>query len=101
VVVTLFIDNQPFTCFFNQFSLNDCGVSGLLAHHRTLAYHRTLWQIFLNSSQFGVIKNVIGAPSQTLQIILAIQSQRSSPKRAVKKIRFFNSKTLFFHFSSF
>jgi hypothetical protein len=31
----------------------------------------------------------MGAPSQALQIIFEMQSQRSSQKRAVKKIRFF------------
>jgi type III secretory pathway component EscS len=52
------------------------------------AYDRTLWLIFLNSSPFLVIQNVIGAPSQALQTIFKMQRQRTSPKRAVKKTRF-------------
>jgi hypothetical protein len=46
---------------------------------------------------FWVIKNVIGA--QALQIILKMQSQRTS--RAVKKIHFFKLQNVFFfHFTS-
>jgi hypothetical protein len=49
-----------------------------------------------------MILNVIGTPSQALQIIFEMQSQRSSQKRTVKKNVFMNCKTLlFFHFSSF
>jgi hypothetical protein len=41
-------------------------------------------------------------PSHALQIIFEMQSQRSSQKRAGKKIRFFQiAKHVFFHFSSF
>jgi hypothetical protein len=50
-----------------------------------------------------VIQNVIGAPSQALQIIFEMQSQRmTSQKRAVKKICFFElQNAFFFHSSSF
>jgi hypothetical protein len=44
-----------------------------------------------------VILNVIGAPSQASQIISEMQTQRSSQKRAIKKIRFFQIvKRVFF-----
>jgi hypothetical protein len=36
-----------------------------------------------------VIKNVIGAPSQALQIIFRMQGQKTSQNRAVKKVHFF------------
>ncbi len=42
------------------------------------------------------ILNVRGAPSQALQIICEMQSQRTSQKRAIKKILFSNCKTRFF-----
>jgi hypothetical protein len=74
---------------------------GKLAHHRPLAYHQTLWQIFLNSSPFWVTYNVIGAPSQALQIIFEMQSQRNSQKNTVKKINVFESQNVFFIFFHF
>jgi hypothetical protein len=50
------------------------------------------------------LKCYIGAPpSQALQVIFEMQSQRTSLKKeAVKKIRFFKLQiAFFFHFSSF
>jgi hypothetical protein len=43
-----------------------------------------------------VISNAIAAPSQALQAIFEMTSQRSSQKRAVKKISFFKLQNLFF-----
>jgi len=44
----------------------------------------------------------MGAPSQALQIIFGMQSQRSNQKEAVKKIHFFKLQNAFsFHFFSF
>ncbi len=48
-----------------------------------------------------MIQNVTGVPSQALQVIFQMQSQRNSQKRAIKKIRFFKLQTHFFQFSSF
>jgi hypothetical protein len=49
-----------------------------------------------------VILNVIGAPSHAVQIIFEMQSRRSSQKRAVKKMNFFELQNTFsFHFSAF
>ncbi len=67
------------------------------AHLRSPAYDQTLWQIFLNSSPFSVISNVIGAPSQALQMILEMQTKSDQPKSAVKTI----AKRVFFNSSSF
>jgi hypothetical protein len=47
-----------------------------------------------------VIQNVIGAPSQALQIIFEMQSQMTRQKSLAMKIRFFQIvKHMFFHFS--
>jgi hypothetical protein len=43
-----------------------------------------------------VIKNVIGAPSQALQIIFRMQGQKTSQNRAVKKVHFFKLQYEFF-----
>jgi hypothetical protein len=49
-----------------------------------------------------VIQNVIGVPSQALQVIFEMESQGTSQMRAVKKISFFQiAKCVFFHFSLF
>jgi len=52
-----------------------------------------------------VIQNVLGSPSQALQIIFEMESQKTSQKGAVKKIRFFELQNCFFfiflHFDSF
>jgi hypothetical protein len=42
-----------------------------------------------------VIKNVIGAPSQALQIIFEMQSQRSSQKRALQEKKNFKLENIF------
>jgi hypothetical protein len=67
-----------------------------MAHHWTLAYHQTLWQIFLNSSPFWMIWNIVGQPSQALKMIF--EMQRSSQTRAIKKIHFFKLQIAFFWF---
>ncbi len=54
---------------------------GKLAHHQSLAYDQTLWQIFLNSFPFWAIKSVTGVPSQALQIIFEMQSQGKELQR--------------------
>jgi hypothetical protein len=45
-----------------------------------------------------VIKNVMGAPSQALQIMLEMQSQRTSQKRVVKENMFFQTAKCAFLF---
>jgi hypothetical protein len=54
---------------------------GRPAPHRSPAYDRTLWQIFLNFSPFCVIQTVIGTPSQAVHIIFEMKSQRTSQKK--------------------
>jgi hypothetical protein len=49
-----------------------------------------------------VIQNVIGVPSQALQIIFEVERQKTSQKRGVKKICFFGiTKCGFFIFLHF
>ncbi len=67
-----------------------------MGHHSSLSYHWTLLQIFIDFFPFWMIYNVTRAPSQALQCIFGMQSQRNNQKRVGKKTHFFKLQNMFF-----
>ncbi len=89
--------------FMKEMDLEPDKVTRPITNHLSMTEH--FGRIFLNSSPFWVIQNVLGSPSQALQIIFEMESQKTSQKIAVKKIRFFELQNcffflFFFHFDS-
>jgi hypothetical protein len=82
--------------FAKKFTINKKGLMQIKMPQLLLSiFHRNL-PILRNFERF---KNVIGVPSQALQIIFEMQKPKGPAKKsAVKKIRFLIAKCVFFFF---
>jgi hypothetical protein len=79
-------------------NMNPLSTKVAVAYHRLPAYDQTFIYIFIICATFWLIKNVMEASPQALQIIFEVQRKRSNEKITRKKLSFSTYKTRFFVF---